>query len=103
MLSAPGTLPVAVDLGRLAHVDDDGLARVEQRLRVFGVDPSTPSAIVGHAFDAGGLGRGGGDALLLEQALQLAGLEHLADDVGAADELALHVELRDGRPVRSRP
>ena len=27
------------------------------------------------------------------------GLEHLADDVAAADELALDVELRDGRPV----
>src|SRR5262249_23047049 len=29
----------------------------------------------------------------------LAGLEHLADDVAAADELALDVELRDGRPL----
>src|SRR6266705_2827161 len=41
-----------------------------------------------------------GHALVLEQALQLAGLEHLADDVAAADELALDVELRDGRPAR---
>jgi len=39
------------------------------------------------------------DALAVEQLLQLAGLEHLADDVAAADELALDVELRDGRPV----
>src|SRR3546814_4299647 len=31
--------------------------------------------------------------------LQLAGLEHLANNVAAADELALHVELREGRPV----
>src|SRR5262245_5402200 len=38
-------------------------------------------------------------ALLLEQARELARLEHLADDVAAADELALHVELRNGRPV----
>src|SRR2546421_630957 len=38
-------------------------------------------------------------ALLLEQALQFAGLEHLAHDVAAADELALHVELRNGRPA----
>src|SRR5690348_2133387 len=35
------------------------------------------------------------DALLFEQLLQLAGLEHLANDVAAADELALYVELRD--------
>ena len=40
-----------------------------------------------------------GDALVVEQLLQLALLEHLADDVAAADELALDVELRDGRPV----
>src|ERR1700751_4945086 len=39
------------------------------------------------------------NALVLEQRLQLAGLEHLADDVAAADELALDIELRDGRPV----
>src|SRR5580704_4089955 len=40
------------------------------------------------------------DALVLEQRLQFAGLEHLAHDVAAADELALDVKLRDGRPVR---
>src|SRR5580700_7507192 len=40
-----------------------------------------------------------GEALLLQQALQLAGLEHLADDVAAADELALDVKLGNGRPV----
>src|SRR5476651_958387 len=38
-------------------------------------------------------------ALVLERLLQFAGLEHLAHDVAAAGELALHVELRDGRPV----
>src|SRR5690242_3453649 len=42
------------------------------------------------------------DALLGQKTLQLAGLEHLAHDIAAADELALHVELRDGRPVRVR-
>ena len=42
------------------------------------------------------------DALFLQQVLQFAGLEHLADDIAAADELALHVKLRDGRPVRIR-
>src|SRR5665213_2579499 len=41
-----------------------------------------------------------GDALFLEQVLQFARLVHFADDVAAADELALDVELRDGRPVR---
>src|SRR5664279_6351939 len=47
-------------------------------------------------------GRGAGlhrHALVLERLLQFAGLEHLAHDVAAADELALHVELRNGRPV----
>src|SRR6266576_6351169 len=39
-------------------------------------------------------------ALFLHQRLQFTGLEHLAHDVAAADELALDVELRDGRPVR---
>src|SRR5690348_2397119 len=38
--------------------------------------------------------------LFREQPLQLAGLVHLAHDVAAAHELAVHVELRDGRPVR---
>jgi hypothetical protein len=40
------------------------------------------------------------DTLVGEQLLQLAGLERLADDVAAADKLALDVELRNGRPVR---
>ena len=44
-----------------------------------------------------------GDALVGEQLLQFTGLEHLADDVAAADELALDVELRNGRPVRIGP
>src|SRR5688572_31202335 len=39
------------------------------------------------------------DALALQQVLQLASLEHLAHDVAAADELALHIELRNGRPA----
>src|SRR4051794_38108628 len=39
------------------------------------------------------------DALVGEELLQLAGLEHLAGDVAAADELALHVELGNGRPA----
>ncbi len=40
------------------------------------------------------------DALLGEKLLKLAGLEHLADDIAAADEFALHVKLGNGRPVR---
>src|SRR3546814_4440954 len=31
--------------------------------------------------------------------MQFAGYPHLHHDVGAADELALHIELRDRRPV----
>src|SRR3954447_19450966 len=34
-----------------------------------------------------------------KQLLQLATFEHLHHDVGASDELALHVELRNGRPI----
>src|SRR6187551_3889110 len=41
-----------------------------------------------------------GNAFFFEELLQFAGLEHLADDVAAADELALDIELRDRRPVR---
>src|SRR5471032_2933244 len=36
----------------------------------------------------------------IQQGLQFAGLEHLVHDVRTADELALDVELRNGRPVR---
>src|SRR5262249_47620919 len=39
-------------------------------------------------------------ALVLEHLLQLVCLKHLAHDVAAADELALHIELGDRRPVR---
>lgn len=34
-----------------------------------------------------------GDAVFLEMLLEFAGLEHLGDDVAAADELTLDVEL----------
>ena len=40
------------------------------------------------------------DRRFRKQRPQLAGLVHLAHDVRAADELAVHVELRDRRPVR---
>src|SRR5215471_13896621 len=43
-----------------------------------------------------------GQALFLKQVLQLTRLEHLADDIAAADEFSLNVELRDGRPVGIR-
>src|SRR5437764_13587492 len=48
---------------------------------------------------SGGRRRLRGDAFVLEQGLQLARLEHFADDVAAVDEFALDVKLRDGRPV----
>ena len=35
-----------------------------------------------------------------EQLVKFARLEHTGDDVAAADELTVDVELRDGRPVR---
>src|SRR4051794_39435177 len=40
--------------------------------------------------------------LCFQQFLQLPALEHLHHDVGAADELALHIKLRNGRPVAER-
>ena len=47
-------------------------------------DSGRPLGLLRHAF---------------EQFLQFAGLVHLFHDVRAADEFALDVELRDGRPV----
>src|SRR5882724_319513 len=44
-------------------------------------------------------GRLGVDALVVEQLAQLARGVHLPYDVAAADELALDVELGDGRPL----
>src|SRR5512145_1926036 len=49
--------------------------------------------------DCGDLGGGLDHALLGEELLQLARLEHLGDDIAAADELALDEQLRNGRPV----
>src|SRR5690606_20387261 len=42
------------------------------------------------------------DALLGQHLLQFAGLEHLTNDVTAAHELTLNVELRDRRPFAER-
>src|SRR5690606_17057304 len=39
------------------------------------------------------------DALLCEIVAQFTLLEHFADDVATAYELALHIELRNGRPL----
>ena len=44
-----------------------------------------------------------GHAPVLEQRLQLTGLEHLAHDIAAAHELAFDIELRDGRPIGVSP
>ncbi len=44
-------------------------------------------------------GRGSGFCLAAEHLLEFARLVHLHHDVRAADELALHVQLRDGGPV----
>ena len=44
----------------------------------------------------------GGDALLGQQRHELAVLEHLGDDVAAADQLAADEQLGDGGPLRER-
>src|SRR6266481_8830751 len=49
---------------------------------------------------SGGGSRADRDTLVGKQLLQLASLEHLADDVATADEFALDVKLRNSRPVR---
>src|SRR5579862_645260 len=49
-------------------------------------------------FRSGGLAHR--DAFFLQRLLQFAGLEHFSNNVAAADEFALDVELRDRRPVR---
>src|SRR5436853_1780037 len=46
-------------------------------------------------------GQTGSDRLgLLEQFLQFAALKHFGHDVGAADELAVDIQLRNRRPIR---
>src|SRR5579871_992 len=69
---------------------------------VSALHPAASSATSGmKSVRRRGVGLGArGDAVLLQEILELAILEHLADDVAAADELALHIELRNGRPVR---
>ena len=52
---------------------------------------SAPGRALGRAARA--------DAFFLQETLQLAGLEHFTNNVATADELSLHVELWDGRPV----
>src|SRR5687767_8523121 len=49
--------------------------------------------------DALRLGDLGVGVLDSQKARELTRVEHLLDDVATADELALHVELREGRPV----
>ena len=39
-------------------------------------------------------------AFVGKELAQFAGLIHFAYDIAAADKLALHVELRDRRPIR---
>src|SRR5690606_1448345 len=75
----------------------------ERRKPRPGTGASATSPARPPARAAAGRASGGGahlDAAGLQQLLQLAGLEHLADDVAAADELALNVELGDRRPAR---
>src|SRR4051812_48279342 len=101
MLIEPGTFPVAS-------------SSAGSRTSITTASPSSISALASSAsIGSTPLGTGSktasvplgcrcDDALFLEKTLQLPRLEHLADDIGAADELALHIELRDCRPIRER-
>ena len=58
--------------------------------------PPVPGLLPDADGRLGGLKR---DAALLQERHQFLLLEHLAHDIGAADELTLHIKLGDGRPV----
>src|SRR4051812_34068852 len=99
MLIEPGTFPVAS-------------SSAGSRTSITTASPSSISALASSASmgstplgmsekpRSAPLGCRCDHAFFLEKALQLPRLEHLADDIGAAHELALHIELRDCRPIR---
>jgi hypothetical protein len=87
--------PAAAEERRVRGVDD----RVNAKCGDVGNDDFQPRLADQARRQASGRGVDR-DALVGKQLLQLAGLEHLADDIAAADKLALDVELRNGRPVR---
>ena len=58
-----------------------------------------PPAPLCFAFRVGALLDGHQDALFVEQLGKLAGLVHGGEDVAAANELAVDVQLRNGRPI----
>src|SRR5215472_17232670 len=68
--------------------------------RTWSRPPDRARLTPGARFEASGLRRRFvRDALFGEQIRQFPRLEHLGHDVAAADEVALHVELRNRRPV----
>src|SRR5262245_36981721 len=75
------------------------VVRFTSRSRTAGAPRATARGRKKSAKVSGGRRRLRGDAFVLEQGLQLARLEHFADDVAAANEFAFDVKLRDGRPV----
>jgi len=90
----------AAEQGRVGRVDDG----VSAQRRDVGDDHFQPRRTQLARSQAQNKSSGGGSradrhALVGKELLQFAGLEHLADDVAAADEFALDVELRNGRPI----
>src|SRR5882724_277452 len=87
-ISCPFTWPLVRQV--LARTDARCIVPSRWQISRWRRTPSTSEA----------LGRvGQRDALVLHELAELAGLVHLADDVAAAHEFALDVELRDGRPL----
>ena len=73
-----------------------------RRRRVLSRGGSRSRAAAGRAGSGAGASAGSAGLLGAERLVQLAGLEHLGDDVAAADQLAVDEELRDRRPLRDR-
>src|SRR5579883_3470877 len=101
--------PHAGQPGRAATRGPEGFDRkaIERVVRAWRASRSThhrfcslPTFVNEDRWTACGSGGARLDAFALEEIAQLARLEHLANDVAAADELAFDIELRDGRPAR---
>ena len=93
-------------VGRGADVEAQALSRIAFR-KSSALSRTARKVTVTTYTDVSGIMRAnlvGGvlvvaDALVVKELIQLARERHLGNDVAAADELTLHIELRDGGPV----
>ncbi|EIL87179.1 hypothetical protein UU5_19211 [Rhodanobacter sp. 115] len=73
-------------------------ADLQMQGQAFGIGRALADCLGGLVGD-GDFRRGAVGLGHAEQLVQFAAAVHLADDVGAADQLTLHVQLRNGRPA----